>query len=73
MPRLKLLTILLLCATGCAPGGGPTGPSDAALCDGLEAATRDHAAALAEDGGDRSVVTGARLIRALDAGCGRAE
>ena len=68
MPRLRLLTILLLCATGCAPGGGP---SEAGLCDGLDAATRDHAAALAEDGGDRSVVTGARLIRALDAGCGR--
>ena len=70
MPRLRLLTILLLCATGCAPGGGPTGTRDAGICDGLEAATREHAAALAEDGGDRSVVTGARLIRALDAGCG---
>lgn len=68
MPRLRLLTILLICATGCARGGGA---SDAALCDGLEAATREHAAALAEDGGDRSVVTGARLIRALDADCGR--
>lgn len=73
MPRLRLLTILLVCATGCARGGGPSGPSDAALCDGLEAATREHATALAEDGGDRSVTTGARLIRALDAGCRRAE
>lgn len=73
MPKLRLLTILLLCATGCAREGGPTGANDAALCDGLAAATREHAAALAEDGGDRSVVTGARLIRALDAGCGRTE
>lgn len=73
MPRLRLLTLLLVCATGCAPGGGQTGTSDAGICDGLEAATRDHAAALVEDGGDRSLVTGARLIRVLDAGCGRAE
>ena len=28
------------------------------------------AAALAADGGPQSVATGARLIRALDAGCG---
>lgn len=68
MPRLKLLTILLVCASGCAPG---VGPSEPALCDGPEAAMRDHAAALAEDGGEQSVMTGARLIRALDAGCGR--
>jgi hypothetical protein len=28
-----------------------------------------HAAALAKDGGDASVVTGARLIRLMDAAC----
>lgn len=43
--------------------------SDAALCGGTEAARREHAAALAADGGDRSVLTGARLIRLMDAGC----
>lgn len=48
-----------------------TVPSGEALCDGTAAARTDHAAALAEDGGDRSVVTGARLIRLIDAGCGQ--
>lgn len=44
--------------------------SDAAICGGTEAARREHAAALALDGGDRSVLTGAKLIRLVDAGCG---
>jgi hypothetical protein len=44
--------------------------SDSAICDGLAADVTAHAAALAEDGGDRSVQTGARLIRRFDAGCG---
>jgi len=41
-----------------------------ALCDGTKAARREHAAALASDGGPMSLVTGARLIRVMDAGCG---
>jgi len=40
-----------------------------AICDGTAAARTAHAAALAQDGGDASVVTGARLIGLLDAGC----
>ena len=44
--------------------------SDSAICDGLAEDVTAHAAALAEDGGDRSVQTGARLIRRFDAGCG---
>lgn len=43
--------------------------NQAAICDGTSAARTAHAAALAQDGGDASVVTGARLIRLLDAGC----
>lgn len=43
--------------------------SSNALCDGTAAARTKHAAALAEDGGDKSVVTGATLIRMIDAGC----
>lgn len=43
--------------------------SDSAICDALAADVTAHAAALAEDGGDRSVQTGARLIRRFDAGC----
>ena len=59
-----LVTILPLLLSGCVSVG-----SDAAVCDGTKAARREHAAALAADGGDRSVVTGAKLIRLMDAGC----
>ena len=44
--------------------------SSGAICDGTKSARTAHAAALAQDGGDLSVVTGAHLIRLLDAGCG---
>jgi hypothetical protein len=40
-----------------------------AICDGTEQARTEHAAALADDGGPLSLVTGARLIRLIDAGC----
>ena len=59
--------IPLIFASGCAS----VGVSERALCAGLERPAADHAAALAKDGGPRSVITGARLIRMLDAGCGR--
>jgi len=57
--------ILLLPAGSCMSGA-----SAPAICDGTAALRTAHAAALAQDGGDLSVVSGARLIRALDAGCG---
>jgi hypothetical protein len=57
--------MLILTESGCARA-----VSDSALCDGLAEDVTAHAAALAEDGGDRSVQTGARLIRRFDAGCG---
>jgi len=41
-----------------------------AVCAGTETARTEHAAALADDGGPLSVVSGAHLIRLLDAGCG---
>jgi hypothetical protein len=56
--------ILLLPAGSCLNGA-----SAPAICDGTAASRTAHAAALAQDGGDLSVVTGARLIRQLDAGC----
>lgn len=62
--KLTLAMIPLFFATGCVSGVNP-----AAICDGTAKARTEHAAALAEDGGDRSVVTGARLIMLLDAGC----
>ena len=67
-PILLLLVTLFgpaACARGMAGAGGDSG-----LCDGLEPLARRHAAALVEDGGDRSVVTGAQLLAGLDAGCG---
>ena len=67
MRRLTWAMIPLFFATGCAP----VAVSDSALCSGLERPVAAHAAALAEDGGPKSVVTGARLIRLIDAGCGR--
>lgn len=57
--------IPLFFVTGCVSVG-----SSEAICDGTASARTEHAAALAVDGGDMSVVTGARLIRLLDAGCG---
>ena len=67
MRRLIWAVIPICFATGCAS----VGVSDNALCAGLAAPASAHAAALAEDAGARSVVTGARLIRLIDAGCGR--
>lgn len=43
--------------------------SNSAICDGTASARTKHAAALAEDGGNLSIVTGANLISMLDAGC----
>lgn len=45
-------------------------PSGEGLCEGLQASARNHAGALAEDGGPRSIETGFVLIRGLAAGCG---
>lgn len=55
---------LLSFVTGCANVA-----NNSALCDGTASARTKHAAALAEDGGNLSIVTGATLIRMLDAGC----
>jgi hypothetical protein len=46
-----------------------TGPDAEAICLGTQASRKAHAAALAQDGGDASVVTGARLISQIDAAC----
>lgn len=40
-----------------------------AICSGTESARTEHAAALANDGGPLSLVTGAQLIQLIDAGC----
>ena len=56
--------ILMFFVTGCA-----TVASNSAICDGTLRDRSAHAAALAEDGGDQSITTGAALIRKLDAAC----
>ena len=57
---------LTLLAAGCA---SVTPTSGDALCDGSRQARADHAAALAVSPDDRAVVSGARLIALIDAGC----
>ena len=61
---LGLCLTLMLLVSGCA-----TGPSDSAICSGTAQSRTSHAAALAADGGPRSLVTGALLIQQIDAGC----
>jgi len=62
--RSTVTAVLMMTVTGCV-----TAVSDSAICDGTELSRTEHAAALAEDGGNQSVVTGARLIRQIDAAC----
>ncbi|RRH71979.1 hypothetical protein [Falsigemmobacter faecalis] len=62
--RKSIALTLMLLVTGCVR------VDPAAICDGSRAARTEHAAALAADGGARSVVTGVALIEAIDAGCG---
>ena len=57
--------MLTLPVTGCV-----SAVSGDAICAGTKEARTEHAAALADDGGPLSLVTGARLIRLIDAGCG---
>lgn len=68
MLRQILTPLVALSLSACA--GAPPA-SDRGLCAGLEPLGRAHAEALLADGGDASVVTGARLLAGLDAGCGR--
>jgi len=63
---LRAISVMtLLCfVSGCA-----SAVNNSAICDGTAAARTKHAAALAEDGGDASVVTGATLVMMIDAAC----
>lgn len=73
MPMRSWVMILPLLAAGCVSATGPVAvapPQRAdAVCDGLRPAVDAHAEALVADGGDRSVVTGQRLIARYDAAC----
>lgn len=60
-----ILVMTLLCfVSGCASVA-----NNNAMCDGTAEARTKHAAALADDGGDASVVTGALLINMIDGAC----
>lgn len=50
-------------------GCGSAGGSLEALCDASAPSIAAHAAALADDGGPRSIRTGAVLIRQIDTAC----
>lgn len=66
--RIMARVILMMIVTGCAPVGSVENQASP-LCDMTDDLRRDHSAALALDGGDRSVTSGRALIAALDAGC----
>lgn len=59
---VKVIPILIV--SGCS-----IGVDDSTLCSRTDAQRTQHAAALADDGGPRSVTTGRALIATLDAGC----
>ena len=66
----RTICLLMICSfvSGCVsvtPGRGE------AVCDGTRAARADHAAALADTQDERALMTGARLIGLLDAGCAK--
>lgn len=65
MLRTILATMTVFFVAGCVTGG-----SVEAYCDGSAVAIREHAAALAEDGGPKSIRTGTLVIRQRDAACG---
>ena len=60
--------ILPFCVTACVSAAPTSGD---AICDGTRTARAAHAAALAVSPDDAAVVTGARLIGLIDAGCRR--
>lgn len=60
-----LVMTLTLLGAGCA-----STTSDSAICDGTKQARTAHAAALADSDDDAAVLTGARLLALMKAGCG---
>ena len=57
----------MLLLSGCGVGK----ISQTAICDGLDPLVDRHSEALQEDGGPKSIITGATLIRSFDSGCGK--
>ncbi len=67
--RFLLLTLLTPVVSGCANEIPKVDEKPPAICDGSRAARADHAKALAETEDEKVLLTGARLIDMLDAGC----
>lgn len=65
LTRILIIAMALSTVSACS-----VAVSSQAVCDGTLRDRAAHAAALAEDGGDQSIQTGAALIRKLDAACG---
>lgn len=65
MRNVICLMILTSFVSGCVAGV----PSGEALCSGTAQTRTAHAAALADDGGPKSMATGARLIALVDGAC----
>jgi uncharacterized protein YceK len=63
--RFLPLLMLILLVSGCA-----NAVSKPAVCDGTAQARTEHALTLSQSPHNPSVLTGARLIQLLDAGCG---
>ena len=56
--------MLMMLVSGCL---GATGTSGDAVVESLRPLVNQHSEALEEDGGPKSLVTGVRLIKAIDA------
>lgn len=70
MLRMMLMTLGMLSLTGLTACGDRSAPNGlSGFCEGLAPLADAHTVALLEDGGDRSVVTGNRLLGGIDAGC----
>mgnify|MGYP001198557575 CR=1 FL=1 len=68
MKRTLVLGMSMLIVSGCVSGSAPLVESRP-LCEETADLRSNHAGALAEDGGPRSVSTGRALIATIDAGC----
>lgn len=66
--RILVMAMLTLIVCGCAPGVDHL-PLGDPLCEATARARTEHAAALAKDGGPRSVTTGRGLLATIDVGC----
>lgn len=68
MPR-AIPFLLLMLASACAASAPATPTSGDTMCRSLEPLARDHARALADDGGEAAVQSGHRLIAGQAAAC----